>query len=133
MRVGKCRSYFVYIKVQIEKLNRFYYPDIIVICGEEDQYIIKKPKIIIEVLSPSTSLTDRREKLFAYQEIESLDVYIMIEQDCMYAEIYRRRDDGLRSWIEFVEGEEIEFDSVGFKMPMTQIYEGVELPEPKDF
>ena len=131
LRGGNCRSFFVDIKVQVQKLNRFYYPDLIVVCGEdnESEYYTKKPTLIIEVLSPSTSLTDRREKMFAYQEIEPLQEYIMIEQDRIYAEIYRRRDDGLWSWIEFDETEEIEFASIDFRMLMTEIYDGVELPE----
>ena len=131
LRGGNCRSFFVDIKVQVQKLNRFYYPDLIVVCGEdnESEYYTKKPTLIIEVLSPSTSLTDRREKMFAYQEIENLQEYIMIEQDRIYAEIYRRRDDGLWSWIEFDETEEIEFASIDFRMLMTEVYEGIELPE----
>lgn len=126
-----CDTFFVDIKVRVEKLNRFYYPDIVVVCDEdkEDEYYATKPKIIIEVLSPSTSLTDRREKMFAYKEIESLVEYVLIEQDKMYAEIYRRREGSdLWDWIEYDAGEEIEFASVEFKMPMKDIYEGIELP-----
>ena len=59
--------------------------------------------------------------------------YIMIEQDRIYAEIYRRRDDGLWSWIEFDETEEIEFASIDFRMLMTDIYDGVELPESPNY
>jgi Uma2 family endonuclease len=134
LRGDTCRPYFVDIKVRIERLNRFYYPDIIIICGEEDQYFVDKPKLIIEILSPSTALTDRREKMFAYKEIESLEEYILIEQDKMYAEVYRRRrDSGLWDWIEFFPDEEIEFASIDFKMPMSEIYAGVELPEKSPF
>ncbi len=132
-----CEPFIVDIKVRVEKMNRFYYPDLVVVCGEdnEDEYYAVKPKMIIEILSPSTSLTDRREKMFAYKEIESLREYVMIEQNRMYAEIYRRRDDGgnLWDWIEFETGEEIELAAVDFKMPMTEIYTGVQLQEPKDW
>ncbi len=130
-----CEPFFIDIKVFIKKFNRFYYPDLLIVCGEdlESEYYTAKPTLLIEVLSPSTALTDRREKMFAYQEIESLQEYILIEQDKIYAEIYRRRDDGLWSWIEFDETEEIEFASVNFKMPMTEIYEGVEIPPPTEF
>ncbi len=72
--------------------------------------------------------------MFAYKEIESLREYVMIEQNRMYAEIYRRRDDGnLWDWIEFDAGEEIELASVDFKMPITEIYADVELQEQKDW
>jgi len=131
-----CEPFIVDIKVRVEKMNRFYYPDLVVVCGEdnEDEYYAVKPKLIVEVLSPRTSLTDRREKMFAYKEIEFLEEYVLIEQDRMYAEIYRRRENGdLWDWIEFETGEEIEFASVNFKMPMTEIYEGIELPELKDW
>ena len=97
-----CEPFFIDIKVFIKKFNRFYYPDLLIVCGEdlESEYYTSKPTLLIEVLSPSTALTDRREKMFAYQEIESLQEYILIEQDKIYAEIYRRRDDGLWSWID---------------------------------
>lgn len=136
LRGSGCEPYFVDIKVRVEKLNRFYYPDIVVVCGEdnEDEYYAVKPKLIVEVLSPRTSLTDRREKMFAYKEIESLEEYVLIEQNRMYAEIYRRRaDSNLWDWIEFETGEEIEFASVEFKMPMAEIYAGVELRELEDW
>ena len=132
LRGSDCEPFFVDIKVRVEKLNRFYYPDIVVVCDEdkEDEYYAVKPKLIIEVLSRSTSLTDRREKMFADKEIESLEEYILIEQDKIYAEIYRRRTDSdLWDWIEFFPEEEIEFASIDFKMVMSEIYEGVELPE----
>ncbi len=133
---GFCRPYFIEIKVYVEKFSRFYYPDLMIVCqkNRESDYYTTKPKLIIEVLSPSTSLTDRREKMFVYKEIESLDEYILIEQDKIYAEIYRRRDGGeLWDWIEYFPEEEIEFASVDFKMLMSEIYEGVELPERNPF
>lgn len=130
-----CEPFFVDIKVYSEKFNRFYYPDLLVVCGEdlESDYFTSKPKIIIEVLSPSTSLTDRREKMFVYKEIETVEEYVLIEQDKIYGEVYRRREDNnLWDWIEFFPNEEIEFASIDFKMQMSEIYEGVELSEKKN-
>ncbi len=130
-----CEPFFVDIKVFASKLQRFYYPDIIVVCGEdkESEYFTSKPKIIVEVLSPSTALTDRREKMFVYKELESLHEYVLVEQDKIFAEIYRRREDGLWSWIEFEENEDIEFASVDFRMPMRDIYEGINISAPTLF
>jgi Uma2 family endonuclease len=136
MNESECEAFIVDIKVRVEKLNRFYYPDLVVVCGEdnEDDYFAVKPKLIIEVLSPRTSLTDRREKMFAYKEIESLEEYVLIEQDRMFAEIYRRRKTGdLWDWIEFEADEEIEFAAIDFKMPLAEVYAGVELPELDDW
>ncbi len=124
LKGSDCETFFVDLKLQVKKLNRFYYPDLVVVCGEdaESEYFITIPTIIVEILSPSTAGTDRREKMFAYQEIESLQEYLMIDQETEYAELYRRRDDGLWSWIEFDADEELELASIDFKMPMSELY-----------
>lgn len=46
----------------------------------------------------------------------------MIEQETERAEVYRRRDDGLWSYLEFEKDEEIEFESINFRMPMAELY-----------
>jgi Uma2 family endonuclease len=124
LKGSDCATYFVDVKVQVKKLNRFYYPDLVVVCGEdtESEYYVTRPNVVVEILSPSTAGTDRREKLFAYQEIESLSEYLMIDQDTHFAELYRRRDDGLWSWIIFESGEDLELASIDFKMPMSELY-----------
>ncbi|MGH9946981.1 MAG: Uma2 family endonuclease [Pyrinomonadaceae bacterium] len=124
LKSSDCETFFVDVKVRVEKLNRFYYPDLVLVCEEdtESEYFISKPTVIVEISSPSTAATDRREKLFAYQEIASLQEYLMIDQESEYAELYRRRDDGLWSWIEFEADEELELESVNFKMPMSELY-----------
>jgi len=72
--------------------------------------------------------------MFAYKEIESLGEYVLIEQDKMYAEIYRRRENSdLWDWIEFFPDEEIEIASIDLKMLMKDIYQDVELPEKNPF
>jgi len=49
-----------------------------------------KPILLVEVLSPGTALTDRREKLSAYFKLKSLIEYVLISQDKRQVEIYRR-------------------------------------------
>lgn len=124
LKGSDCKTFYNEVKLRMKSLNRFYYPDLVVVCGpdDEDDYCITKPTIIVEVLSPTTALTDKREKWFAYQEIEGLKEYVMIEQDQERAEVYRKRDDGLWSYIEFAADEEIEFESIDFKMPMAELY-----------
>lgn len=119
-----CETFYGEVKLSVKHLNRFYYPDLIVVCGPDDEhdYYLTKPTIIVEVLSLTTALTDKREKWFAYQEIEGLKEYVMIEQEAERAEVYRKRDDGLWSFIEFESHEEIEFESINFKMPMAELY-----------
>ncbi len=71
-----------------------YYPDVVVACGEEpdDPYCEDAPCLIVEVLSPSTALTDRREKLLSYRRLPSLQAYLIVEQDKELVERHFRDD-----------------------------------------
>lgn len=75
VRGSGCRVYISDMKVRIESLNRFYYPDILVTCDERDRETPaykQFPKLIVEVLSDSTEAFDRGDKFADYQQIESL-------------------------------------------------------------
>jgi len=71
----------------------FYYPDLMVCCDEDDNhpYYRTQPCLIIEILSDSTERIDRREKRFAYTQIQSLQGYFLLAQDDMQATLYRRQ------------------------------------------
>lgn len=60
-----------------------YYPDLMVVCDptDDDPLIRHRPCLIVEVLSPSTEQTDRREKLFAYRQLPSLLTYLIVDQE----------------------------------------------------
>lgn len=77
---GPCRAFFSDIKVhlRINKAEIFYYPDVVVACGalEIAERELREPKLIVEVLSPSTESIDRREKAFNYQQIPSMEEYV---------------------------------------------------------
>lgn len=82
LKGSKCRSFIFDVKVRIESLNTFYYPDLLVSCSPVDgeAAFIKTPVLIAEILSPSTAAIDRREKLMAYAQIETLKEYLIIHQ-----------------------------------------------------
>lgn len=76
-----CRVAFEGVKLLVPALNRFYYPDVMVLCDprDTDAKVFQYPCFIAEVLSPSTEGTDRREKLQAYRTIETLQGYLMLD------------------------------------------------------
>lgn len=79
-----CESYIGDIKVRINEGKSYYYPDVVVGCDESDDnddYYLEKPCLLVEVLSPSTERKDGTEKLLAYQMIESLQAYLLVDQD----------------------------------------------------
>jgi Uma2 family endonuclease len=59
--------------------------------------ILTNPKVVVEVLSPSTSSYDRGEKFELYREILSLSDYILVHADAIHVEHFARQPDG--SWV----------------------------------
>jgi Uma2 family endonuclease len=93
LRGTNCRAYFADLKVRLEKLNRFYYPDLLVTCNPQDQETPtykQFPKLIVEILSDSTEAFDRGNKFHDYQTIESLEEYILVNTKYQRVEIFRR-------------------------------------------
>ena len=70
------------MRVLAPKCNRYFYPDVVVVCGQpqfEDSELdsLLNPALIIEVLSDSTERADRREKWDCYRTLESLETYVL--------------------------------------------------------
>jgi Uma2 family endonuclease len=64
-------------------------PDVVLICKElGTQYITKAPKIIAEVISPSTVQRDERYKFQLY-EAEKVLYYILVYPDDCKAKVYK--------------------------------------------
>lgn len=84
------------IRVRHSRGTRFYYPDTSVVCkpNPPNDSFHNAPVVIVEVISESTRRVDQYEKCEAYLSIDSLCVYILIEQTTAAALVYRRTDDG---------------------------------------
>jgi Uma2 family endonuclease len=131
LRGSSCSVFMADMKVNIELANQnkniFYYPDVIVSCDPDDQdrFCLNYPCLIIEVLSPSTELTDRREKLVNYRTKISLREYVLVSQDEIKVEVYRKDDEG--NWLLEILGkdDELQLTSVGLTLTMSDIYEDV--------
>ncbi len=67
-------------------------PDNLVVCNEplDKSYIQKAPKIIFEILSPSTMQKDLHLKYELYQN-EGVEYYVIIDPNDSFAKIYRLR------------------------------------------
>lgn len=91
-----CEAYTSDVKVYVEAQNSFYYPDAMLVCGEDDAHThyVTRPCIVVEVISPSTAVIDRREKLMAYRKLPSLTAYLLVESDRRQVEYFLRGTDG---------------------------------------
>jgi Uma2 family endonuclease len=133
LRGGPCRAYTNDMKVKIESARSFYYPDVMVTCEQFQAKTVLKtePVLLVEVLSPSTAAIDRREKLIAYQKIETLKEYLVVHQDRQQVELYRKEADGQWSVIVLTAGDELVLESLPtgpISLPFTTIYEGYNPP-----
>jgi Uma2 family endonuclease len=91
---SNCRTYSSDVKIAMSK-KRFSYPDAVVICGktemsEELSQAVTNPKLIVEVLSPSTSSYDREGKFRAYQKLDSFQEYVLISQETVAVDVFFR-------------------------------------------
>ncbi|MEM1328591.1 MAG: Uma2 family endonuclease [Bacteroidota bacterium] len=85
--------------LHIPTTDRFYYADAMIVKGKPEFFDYKKkmkatlnPCTIIEVLSESTEGKDRGEKWQGYRTIPSLQEYVLIAQDQVYVEIFRKTE-----------------------------------------
>ncbi len=128
-----CKAYTNNMKVRIEAADAFYYPDIMVTCETVDPKSVFKrsPRLIIEVLSPSTNQIDRREKLVAYQQIDSLKEYAIVHQSRKLIELHRR--EAILEWtLSLIQADDVLcFQSMPngpFEIPLSVIYGGLDFP-----
>jgi Uma2 family endonuclease len=120
-----CAVFMSDVKLQIAAADAFFYPDVMVSCGDtldQSKNYVSDAQLVIEVLSPSTEKNDRAEKLIAYRKLPSLKEYVLVSQDKRQVEVYRRQDLG---WLHLVFEREqvVKLESVGVKLPLRTIYE----------
>ena len=104
-----------------------YRPDVWVGCGDKRNpkgVVIGDPRLVIEILSPSTARTDRQEKAVNYREIPSLEECILVAQKNAFVTIYRRAEEWQPVMIDSPHGT-LELRSIGLELPLARIYHAV--------
>ncbi|AFY82205.1 Uma2 family endonuclease [Oscillatoria acuminata] len=125
LRDTHCQVFTAEMKLWIPSADVAYYPDVMVICEPEDGHPNYKtqPRLIVEILSSNTVATDRQEKFFAYQTLPSFQEYVLVPQDQIGIELYRKTAEG--SWEKTLLNpkEDLHLQSLGLTLPLTEIYE----------
>ena len=141
LRGSNCRVYMADVKARIEKRNRFYYPDLMVTCDQRDcaartlrereTSLYKSfPKLVIEVLSPSTEAKDRGRKFSDYITLDSLEEYVLVNAKEQKIEIFRPSAQGGWNFQEYyLEGETFPLHSLDLELAFTDVYEDVEFTD----
>lgn len=141
LRQRGCRVNVSDAKVQANKNSRYFYPDLVVSCHPDDlksREFIQHPKVIVEVLSPSTesndspseTLCERTKKLKYYRQIPSLQEYILVDSEEIAVEVYQRGEGKMWHYYEYEAGEMLSLESIEFECAIELLYEGVSF-EPK--
>jgi Uma2 family endonuclease len=125
--LGKpCQTFVAGLKLNIKAMDAFYYPDVMVTCHETDkiaELYIEHPKLIIEILSDSTSAYDRGAKFAAYRKIDSLEEYILVDIERKGVESFCRQADGRWLLRDFAGEDSCVFESVELTMTMARVFE----------
>ena len=124
LRGTPCAAYTSDMRVQVAK-DRYYYPDVTVSCDEnEEDNALHSPRVVFEVLSPSTEATDRIEKLEAYRELPSIEDYVLVSSERQAVEVHHR-EQKRNCWITRIygPGDTVKIESLNAEFLMDEIYE----------
>ncbi|MGD9731379.1 MAG: Uma2 family endonuclease [Desulfamplus sp.] len=136
------------MKIKIEAIEKYTYPDIVVVCGNgefeqdkensddkaiNDEYerkndILLNPIVIMEILSASTEGYDRGDKFSHYQFIDSFIEYLLISQYVCRVEKFIRQKD--KTWIYSTYSnleDTVKIESINCDLPVAEIYRKVNL------
>jgi Uma2 family endonuclease len=120
-----CRVYSSDLRVRVLATGLATYPDVTVICGPserdpESATHVTNPKVLVEVLSRSTSEYDRGEKLYHYQQIPSLMAIVLVDHDNARIELWTRVD---RDWTEqrFGPGNVVPLEAIGCGLSVDEV------------
>ena len=79
-RAGPCDVFVNDMRLEVAR-DRYYYPDVAIICTPvaESDIVARSPCVVVEVTSSSTARIDRGEKLDAYRSISTLQAYLIVD------------------------------------------------------
>ena len=137
LKGSRCQAYIEAVKARIEAANCFYYPDVMVSCDAYDSKSVysDSPVLVVEVLSPSTAATDRREKRVNYMKIKTLKELVFVHQSKQRVELQRRNLDGDWDVIRLLAHDELVLESLPngtLAIPLSAIYEVVSFDSKDD-
>jgi|GEM_PF-3930056 len=84
-----CEAFVFEKSVAVEFDENYYYPDVVVVCGEakyDDRKNLLNPVLIVEVLSRSTAFYDRNTKFERYRSIPTVHFMIAIPSSSVIAQ-----------------------------------------------
>jgi len=127
LRSSHCRVYSSDMKVYVSE-TRYFHPDVTVTCDPRDRgtvQAIQSPRLVVEVLSPTTELIDRTRKLKNYRAHPTIEEYVLVDSQSFKIEIYHKENN---KWLydAYEQNEDIPLHSVGVSFSLADAYIDVE-------
>ena len=94
----ECEVYPGLMRVRIDP-SKYVYPDVSVVCGDprfedENEVTLLNPTVVVEVTSPSSMARDHISKVELYGAVPSIEGYLILDQERVFAEWYTRTESG---------------------------------------
>jgi len=128
LRDRPCRVFTSDVRIRVKATGLATYPDVSVVCGRQESdpddrhgNTVINPRVVVEVLSPSTEDYDRGEKLAHYKQIPSLQEIVLVAHEERRIELWRREAD---HWIlDVIRGEQsATIASIGCALTPREVY-----------
>ncbi len=145
-----CEAFSGDMRLLVKQSGLYTYPDVVVVCGRLEFVAnrtdtITNPVLIVEVFSKSTENYDRGQKFEFYRAIPTLQHYLLIDQDRVYLEHFKKTKEGWWLLKEFNEldqtlkieppafetpaFEALALEALAFEISISRIYNKVELED----
>ena len=112
--------------------TKYLYPDVSVVRGEpayadENKVILLNPTVVVEVISPSSIDRDRVTKVELYGTVPSIQGYLILDQERVFAQWHTRTDSGwhLQQFSDL--DDEIELQPLDCTLTLAQVYRNLNL------
>jgi Uma2 family endonuclease len=134
LRGTPCRVFMSDMRLELAENSHYSYPDVFVTCDPRDaaaeaSHLKKHPKLVIEVLSPSTADYDLGRKFEQYRHLTGLDEVLFIDPVRHSIELFQRTQQASQ-WllIPAPEGGSVHLASVDMTLSMATAFEGIVRP-----
>ncbi len=114
------------LRVRIDE-TKYVYPDASVVCGEsryedEKEVTLLNPTVVVEVTSPSSIVNDHISKVEFYGAVPSIEGYLILDQERVFAEWYTRTESGWHLQQFSDVNDVIALEPLGVELPLAQVY-----------
>ncbi|MCY3831764.1 MAG: Uma2 family endonuclease [Chloroflexi bacterium] len=126
-----CYVFGSQMRIQIDDM-RYVYPDVSAVCGDpvygdQSEVTLLNPTVVVEVTSPSSQTKDHVDKVAYYSAVPSIEGYLILDQERVFAEWHRRVESGWhRQQFDNLD-DEIALEPLGCTLTLSQVYRGVSL------